>query len=150
MTINLFILTRLMKAGPRRHIASFIFLIAAASLVPMFFSLTVRAQGGPPMDPRDMRCVLGMPDTLAVNPDRPVCMARAGLDQRFMVFSNSTASSDSIDRLGFFNMENALYITFQPHDQLTLVYSRDGFNQTATTQDAFGCAASRGRDCCKW
>ena len=61
-----------------------------------------------------------------------------GLNQRFMLFANSTTKADSLDRLAFFNMENALYMVFQPHARLTLVYSRDGFDGTSTTQDAFG------------
>jgi hypothetical protein len=61
-----------------------------------------------------------------------------GLDQRFMVLANTTAKTDSLDRLVFFNMENALYMAFQPHSRLTLVYSRDGFDDGSTTQDAFG------------
>ena len=61
-----------------------------------------------------------------------------GLNQRFMLFANATTKRDSLDRLGFFNMENALTVSFQPHPRLTLVYSRDGFDDGATTQDAFG------------
>jgi hypothetical protein len=61
-----------------------------------------------------------------------------GVNQRFMLLANTTTKSDSLDRLGFFSMENALYIVFQPHSRLTLVYDRDGFNDGATTQDAFG------------
>jgi hypothetical protein len=61
-----------------------------------------------------------------------------GLNQRFMLLANTTTRTDSLDRLGFFNMENALYLVFQPHARLTLVYSRDGFNEFSTTQDAFG------------
>ena len=61
-----------------------------------------------------------------------------GLNQRFMLLANTTTRTDSLDRLGFFNMENALYVVFQPHPRLTLVYSRDGFDAGAVTQDAFG------------
>jgi len=61
-----------------------------------------------------------------------------GLDQRFMTFANTTTKTDSLDRLGFFNMESALYMVFQPHARLSLVYSRDGFDGASTTQDAFG------------
>lgn len=61
-----------------------------------------------------------------------------GVNQRFMLLANSTLNEDSLDRAGFFNMENALHVTFQPHPKLTLVYSRDGFNGSATTKDAFG------------
>jgi hypothetical protein len=61
-----------------------------------------------------------------------------GLNQRFMLLADDTGAYDNLDRIGFFNMENALYLTVQPHPKLTLVYSRDGFDATAITQDAFG------------
>jgi len=38
-----------------------------------------------------------------------------GVNQRFMLLSNNTESIDGIDRLGFFNMENAIHFAFQPH-----------------------------------
>jgi hypothetical protein len=61
-----------------------------------------------------------------------------GVDQRFMLLSNARASENPAERAGFFNMENALYVTFQPHARLTLVYSRDAFNDAVLAQDAFG------------
>jgi hypothetical protein len=61
-----------------------------------------------------------------------------GLDQRFMTLANTTVKSDSTDRDGFYNMENAFYLTFQPHSKLTLVYARDGFNEGSSTKDAYG------------
>jgi hypothetical protein len=61
-----------------------------------------------------------------------------GLNQRFMLLGNAAAKTDSLDRVGFFNMENALYVSFQPHSRLTLVYSRDAFNEGVLAQDAFG------------
>jgi hypothetical protein len=61
-----------------------------------------------------------------------------GVNQRFMLLANSATKDDSLDRAGFFNMENALYVTFQPHRRLTLVYSRDGFNDASVSRDAFG------------
>jgi hypothetical protein len=61
-----------------------------------------------------------------------------GLNQRFMLIANTTVKSDSLDRSGFFDMENAFYLTFQPHSRLSLVYSRDGFDAGSTTKDAFG------------
>lgn len=61
-----------------------------------------------------------------------------GVNQRFMLFSNARATQNPAERAGFFNMENALYITFQPHPRLTLVYSRDAFNDGVLAQDAFG------------
>ena len=51
-----------------------------------------------------------------------------GLNQRFMLLANTSSKSDSLDRFGFFNMENAIHITFKPHERLTLVYSRDAFS----------------------
>lgn len=59
-----------------------------------------------------------------------------GLNQRFMLLGNRLATKN-LDRLGFFSMENAWYLTFQPHSRLTLVYSRDGFESSSITQDAF-------------
>ncbi len=66
-----------------------------------------------------------------------------GLDQRFMLLSNARVSGNPAERAGFFNMENALYVTFQPHRRLALVYSRDAFADDPTSalvvaQDAFG------------
>lgn len=61
-----------------------------------------------------------------------------GINHRFMLLANTTVNSDSLDRFGFFNMENALHLTFQPHERLTLVYTRDGFNERSSSQDAFG------------
>jgi hypothetical protein len=61
-----------------------------------------------------------------------------GVNQRFMLFANSTIESDSLDRLGFFNMENSLHLAFQPHPRLTLVYTRDGFDGGSRSQEAWG------------
>jgi len=61
-----------------------------------------------------------------------------GLNQRFMLIANTTVKSDSLDRAGFFDMENAFYLTFVPHARLSLVYSRDGFDAGSSTKDAFG------------
>jgi len=61
-----------------------------------------------------------------------------GVNQRVMLLANTTISSDSLDRAGFYNMENALHITLQPHDKLTLVYTRDGFENGSSTKEAFG------------
>lgn len=61
-----------------------------------------------------------------------------GVNQRFMLLTDQLAKSSGVDRAGFYNMENAIYTTFQPHSRLTLVYSRDGFNTGSTTKDAFG------------
>jgi hypothetical protein len=68
-----------------------------------------------------------------------------GVNQRFMYLVNSATKGDSIDRAGFFNMERALHVTFQPHPRLTLVYSTDAFAtgpaSTATSTEAFGLLA---------
>jgi hypothetical protein len=61
-----------------------------------------------------------------------------GVNQRFMLLSNARATQNPAERAGFFNMENALYVTFQPHPRLTLVYSRDAYNSDELAQDAFG------------
>jgi hypothetical protein len=50
-----------------------------------------------------------------------------GVNQRFMMLENQHTDVDRIERLGFFNMESAIHLAFQPHDRLTLVYTVDGF-----------------------
>ena len=52
-----------------------------------------------------------------------------GLNQRFMLLGNGETHVKGLERLGFFNMENAIHIVFQPHSQLTLVYSRDAYSE---------------------
>jgi hypothetical protein len=65
-----------------------------------------------------------------------------GINQRFMLLANSTVENDSLDRFGFFNMENSIHMAFQPHQALTLVYSRDAFSSGTSgaveNKDAFG------------
>ncbi len=62
-----------------------------------------------------------------------------GMNQRFMLLTNSSVEEDSLDRLGFFNMENTLQVAFQPHRRLALVYSADaGFVDVFRTREAFG------------
>src|SRR6267378_2206197 len=65
-----------------------------------------------------------------------------GVNQRFMLFGNSSVKGDSLDRLGFFNMENALHFAFQPHRRLVLVYTLDAFtsgtSNSVRNRDAFG------------
>lgn len=61
-----------------------------------------------------------------------------GVNQRFMLFGNKLAKDEGTDRVGFYNMENSLHLAFQPHPRLTLVYSRDGFNQASSSKDAWG------------
>lgn len=61
-----------------------------------------------------------------------------GVNQRLMMLANST-EGEIVDRFGFFNMENALHLTLQPHDMLVLVYSADGgFGNVFQTREAFG------------
>ena len=61
-----------------------------------------------------------------------------GVNQRFMLLLDDTKQLKGLDRIGFFNMENAFHLTIQPHSKLTLVYTRDGFDEGSTTRDAFG------------
>jgi hypothetical protein len=61
-----------------------------------------------------------------------------GLDHRLMLLSNDTDAIPGNDRVGFYNMENALHLAFQPFSMLTMVYTRDGFDQGSKSQDAFG------------
>jgi hypothetical protein len=61
-----------------------------------------------------------------------------GLDHRLMLLTDQTDPIPGIDRVGFYNMENAFHLTFQPHKMLTLVYTRDGFDDGSRSQDAFG------------
>jgi hypothetical protein len=51
-----------------------------------------------------------------------------GVNQRFMLLANQNKGQDSLARAGFFNMENAIHLAFQPHPRLTLVYSFDAFS----------------------
>jgi hypothetical protein len=60
------------------------------------------------------------------------------VNQRFMALTNSTVEEDSLDRFGFYNMESSIHLAFQPHERLTLVYSRDGFQSGSTTKDVWG------------
>jgi len=60
-----------------------------------------------------------------------------------MLLTTNEEGGHNPDRIGFFNMENALHIAFKPHDWLTLVYSYDAFSSsgspaTAVVRDAFG------------
>jgi hypothetical protein len=61
-----------------------------------------------------------------------------GLNHRFMLLASTSIKSDSLDRFGFFNMENQFHIAFQPHARLTLVYTRDGFNAGSQSREAYG------------
>ena len=46
-----------------------------------------------------------------------------GFNYRLLMLADATTNKDSLDRLAFFNMENALHVTIQPHHRLTFVYS---------------------------
>lgn len=48
-----------------------------------------------------------------------------GVNQRFMLLANRQLNDDGVDHLGFWNMENAIYTTFQPHPRLTLSYNAE-------------------------
>lgn len=69
-----------------------------------------------------------------------------GVNQRFMLLAENTRDLEGVDYLGFFNMENSLHVAFQPHQNLTLVYTTDAFAVSGTgsaesvahTRDAFG------------
>ncbi|MBI1798602.1 MAG: hypothetical protein HYR73_02825 [Candidatus Eisenbacteria bacterium] len=65
-----------------------------------------------------------------------------GVNQRFMLLANRTVNQDSLDRLGFFNMENAIHLAFQPHHRLALVYTLDAFTSGSSNvvrnKEAFG------------
>jgi hypothetical protein len=65
-----------------------------------------------------------------------------GVNQRFMLITNQNKGQDSLSLAGFFNMENAIHLAFQPHPRLTLVYTFDAFSTSATNvvrnKDAFG------------
>lgn len=61
-----------------------------------------------------------------------------GVNQRFMLLTNKLEKDKGVDRAGFYNMENAIHMAFQPHPKLTLVYTRDGFNASSNTREAWG------------
>ena len=88
------------------------------------------------MDPEDSTSKWR--DLAVVNRLGPNLPIFIGVNQRFVFLSEGTGKPPSLDRAGFFNMENALHLTIQPHPQLTLVYTRDGFDESSVTADAFG------------
>ena len=61
-----------------------------------------------------------------------------GLNQRFMLLASTSAQDNSLDEFGFYNMESALHIAFQPHRRLLMVYTRDGFDAGSSTKEAYG------------
>jgi hypothetical protein len=73
-----------------------------------------------------------------------------GVNQRFMLLANQHTGGDDLERLGFFNMESAIHLAFQPHDMLTLVYSLDvpAFGPTnlpLRSREAFGLLGGQGK-----
>ena len=61
-----------------------------------------------------------------------------GVNQRFMLLGNKLETENGLDRSGFWNMENAIYATFQPHPKLTLVYNLEqAFGSNYQSRDAF-------------
>jgi hypothetical protein len=71
-----------------------------------------------------------------------------GVNQRFMLFADNHTGGPDLERLGYFNMETELHVTFQPHDLLTLVYTVDGFAQGPSnivrSKEAFGMIGGQG------
>lgn len=62
-----------------------------------------------------------------------------GVNQRFMLFTNDIQPpSDSLDRLGFVNMESAIHMVFQPHEMLLLSYSRNGLGAVSSVDEGYG------------
>lgn len=65
-----------------------------------------------------------------------------GVNQRFMLLENQHTDVDRPERLGFFNMENAIHFAFQPHSRLSLVYTLDAFGDGpaafVVNKEAFG------------
>jgi len=64
-----------------------------------------------------------------------------GVNQRFLLLSTQTVGNDGLDRVGFANMENDIHLAFQPHQNLTLVYTlyaTDAAGGTFRTNEAFG------------
>lgn len=61
-----------------------------------------------------------------------------GLNQRFMLLANKQLGDATIEHIGFWNMENALYTTFQPHPRLTLSYNAEATSgPNFQSRDAF-------------
>jgi hypothetical protein len=134
-----------------------------AATVPLFASRTGLMCGTCHFDPngggprnefgfsfaRNRHSLEADPDTLSPWRDLSVVNRVAenvplyfGVNQRFMLITNSTVKKDSLDRLGFFNMENAIHLAFQPHRRLVLVYTLDAFTSGVTNvvrnKEAFG------------
>ena len=63
-----------------------------------------------------------------------------GVNQRLMMlFEDAGDPPSGLDRFGFYNMESAIHLAFQPHPRLTLVYTNDGLdNGPRVTREAWG------------
>lgn len=63
-----------------------------------------------------------------------------GVDHRVMALVDDLGTAVTGDgRFGFYSMETALHLAFQPHERLTLVYTNDGFNGfPRVTREAWG------------
>jgi len=62
-----------------------------------------------------------------------------GVNQRFMVLADRLSADRGVDLAGFYDMESALHMAFQPHPRLTLVYTHDGFDSNSrSTREAYG------------
>jgi hypothetical protein len=60
-----------------------------------------------------------------------------GLNLREMLIATTSAKDDSLDRAGFFQMESALHLSFQPHRLLSANLSVNAFEGAAEVSDAF-------------
>jgi hypothetical protein len=62
-----------------------------------------------------------------------------GVNQRLMMLLEDASDSKGLDRFGFYNMESAIHLAFQPHSRLTLVYTNDGLDDgPRVTREAWG------------
>jgi len=63
-----------------------------------------------------------------------------GVNQRLMALADDRSNPpEGLDGFGFYDMESALHLAFQPHPRLTLVYTHDGFRHDArVTREAWG------------
>lgn len=60
-----------------------------------------------------------------------------GLNLREMLIATTSVNSDSLDRAGFFQMESAVHLSFQPHPKLSTNVTVGGFDGAATIADAY-------------
>jgi hypothetical protein len=62
-----------------------------------------------------------------------------GVNQRLMMLAEDASDAKGLDRFGFYNMESAIHVAFQPHPRLTLVYTNDGLDDgPRVTREAWG------------